>query len=539
MEVPDIGFTPTIPELLRRAVAQYADRDLIVMADRRATYADVERQSANLAKRLLAAGLGKGARVGMHFAYSPEFLIAFLAVTRIGALALPFSTAYAPGELRRGLRRNDVHTLLIPPRLIGKDEFAFVDDAAPELAGRSHHDGRFAVAELPHLRQVWVLGGASDRSWAEAIDTTRDVASIPDDVLRAVEDDVTPADWMVVINTSGSTAEPKGVIHTHGSTIRKTAMPSPLLVLPSEQPHAVFAAMPLFWIGGLITLTAALTRGTTMVCQERFEVNQALDLIEHEKCLVVSAWLSVTQALRENPSLASRDLAHIPALTMPAAARPYGTPLGMTETNGPHLTIPHPEYGMDKVPDHLRGSLGVAHPTFVHKLVDADGTVLEGDGVEGEICVKGFAILAGMYKREREQVFDDDGYYHTGDRVRREGGLYFYTGRVTEMIKTHGNNVAPPEVEAVLESFPEVKFAFVVGIPDEARGEAVAAIVVPSDGMTIDVTALRDKARHETSSYKVPYTMIVMTEDDVPWLATGKPDKLTMKKLLTDAARSS
>jgi acyl-CoA synthetase (AMP-forming)/AMP-acid ligase II len=226
-------------------------------------------------------------------------------------------------------------------------------------------------------------------------------------------------------------------------------------------------------------------------------------------------------------------------LTAPATARPYGTVLGMTESCGPHLTQPHPTYGMD-LPDHLRGSLGIPAPHFDHKIVDPeDGeTIVEGDG-EGELCIRGYATLAALYKLERHQVFDDDGYYHTGDRVRVEEGLYFFTGRVTEMIKAHGANVAPPEVEGVLESFPEVKFAFVVGIPDAERGEQVAAVVVPTGDGPVDLSVLRDKARTELSSFKVPRVFLCMTEDEVPWLATGKPDKRAMKSLLVEAAANS
>ena len=529
--VPDIGFEPTIPVLLRQAVARFADRDLIVMDDRRATYAQIDGGSRRLARRLMADGVGKGTRVAMHFAYSPEFLIAFLAVTRIGALAIPFSTAYAPGELRRGLRRNDIHTFLVPPKMMGRNELAFIEGALPALAGRS---GPHFCAEMPHLRQVWVLG-PSDRPWATAIDLAEESSLVDDAMLDEAEAEVAPGDWMVVISTSGSTAEPKGVVHTHGTVIRKTAGAGlGYGVVP--EPHAIFAAMPLFWIGGLISLTGALANGTTMVCQERFEATDALDLIERERCVAVTAWISITQALREHPSLDQRDLSSIPMLTAPVSSRPYGTVLGMTESCGPHLTQPHPVYGMD-LPEHLRGSLGIAAPHFDHKIVDPDdgSTVIEGDG-EGELCIRGYATLATLYKLERHQVFDDDGYYHTGDRVRREEGLYFFTGRVTEMIKAHGANVAPPEVEAVLESLPEVKFAFVVGIPDAERGEQVAAVVVPSGEGPLDVSILRDKTRAELSAFKVPRTVVCMAEEEVPWLATGKPDKRAMKSVLTEAA---
>jgi acyl-CoA synthetase (AMP-forming)/AMP-acid ligase II len=141
-----------------------------------------------------------------------------------------------------------------------------------------------------------------------------------------------------------------------------------------------------------------------------------------------------------------------------------------------------------------------------------------------------------MYKREREQVFDADGWYHTGDRVSRRSGLYFFTGRTTEMIKTRGSNVAPPEVEAALESLPDVKHAFVVGIPHPEMEQQVAAVVVPLEGTTLDVDEVRAGAAKLLSAYKVPRVVLVLENDRVPWLATGKPDKLAMRPMLEAAA---
>src|SRR5215207_6540391 len=244
--VPRLDFLPTIPALVARAGERYGDRDLIATPDDRATFAEVDAGSRRLAKRLLAAG------VGLHFSYSRGFLVAFLAVTRIGALAVPCSTSYAPGELRRALRRNDVHTFIVPPTLIGDDELAFVEAAVPELAGRT---GPLFLEELPHLRQILVLGG-SDRAWAEGVDLAVDVEGLPDGVLAAAESDVAPADLLVVIQTSGSTAEPKGVVHTQGAVIRKMAGPMLHDGGVPDGPHAVYAAMPLFWIGGLIIIAS-------------------------------------------------------------------------------------------------------------------------------------------------------------------------------------------------------------------------------------------------------------------------------------------
>ena len=119
--------------------------------------------------------------------------------------------------------------------------------------------------------------------------------------------------------------------------------------------------------------------------------------------------------------------------------------------------------------------------------------------------------------------------------ARREG-LYFFTGRVTEMIKTRGSNVAPPEVEAAIESLPGVQHAFVVGIPHPELEEQVAAVVVPRAGETLDVGAIREAAGKLLSPYKVPRVVLLMDEADVPWLATGKPDKRAMRPLLKKRA---
>ncbi|HUZ10788.1 MAG TPA: long-chain fatty acid--CoA ligase [Acidimicrobiales bacterium] len=533
-EIPDLPFVPTIPELVRRATELHGRRTLIATPTGRATFAEVDLAARRLARRLIGSGVGKGTRVGLHFAYSVDFIVAWVAAARIGALVMPFSTSYAPGELRKALRRCDVSTFIVPRRMLGRDQLQFVLRAVPELDSAS--SSPLYLHELPNLRSVWVIG-ESDRDWARPIDTGDDASEVDDELLVQVEQDVTPADWLVVISTSGSTAEPKGVVHTHGSTVRKAAVPL-MAGMGEVGPQVVFASMPLFWVGGLLTLTNALCFGNTMVCQERFSVDEALDLIEQERCTAVSAWLTITQALREHPSLPRRNLQHIPALTEPIASRPYGVPLGMTESMGPYMTLPHPDYGFNP-PGDLAGSQGIASPYYDLRTVDAVSgetlTTAGGDG-EGEMCLRGPLMLAGLYKREQHEVFDEDGYYHTGDRVRMEKGLYFFVGRVTEMIKTNGANVAPPEVEAVLESFPDVKFAFVFGIPDPGREEEVCAVVVPADGAVVDVGSLRSLARDELSSYKIPRRVIVMAEDDVPWLPTGKPDKRAMRTRVIAAA---
>ena len=420
------------PAVARRAATEFGDRDLLITPAERLTFADADARSRVLARRLLAAGIGKGTRVGLHFGYSPEFVVAFLAVTRIGALAAPLSTSYTPAELRVALRRADVDTLLVAPRVGGRDELQVVEEALPELRGAGAA-ARLRCTAAPYLRHVWVLG-PSTQTWARAVGEEDDCEEVGDEILERAEAEVSPADLLVLIQTSGSTAEPKGVLHTHGAAFRKT--------MDGIGSGPTFLSMPFFWVGGLLALCAALQGGTTLVCQERFDPSEALDLIEEHRVTLVASWFTVTDALRSHPSVSGRDLSCIPMLTMDPRAFPYATPLGMTETLGPHMTFPHPDHGMNPPPG-LWGSNGITAPYFEHMLVEPEtGEPIDGDG-EGELCVRGYAVAAGMYKREREEMFDADGWFHTGDRVARREGLWWFVGRTTEMIKVRGANVAP------------------------------------------------------------------------------------------------
>ena len=196
--------------------------------------------------------------------------------------------------------------------------------------------------------------------------------------------------------------------------------------------------------------------------------------------------------------------------------------LGMTETCSSHTWWPP----NDEIPEDKRGSLGVTAPGFEHKVIDADGRVV-GPGVHGEICVRGWPMMRGMVGRTWGEVFDADGWYHTGDSAYydEDGHLYF-SGRTDDMIKTSGANVAPVEVENVLFEMPEVREAYVVGIPDEQRGATVTGVVVLVPGATIDADELVRRCRTQLAVYKVPKRWtILLSTDELPYTTTNKIDK--------------
>src|SRR6185369_7580675 len=167
-------------------------------------------------------------------------------------------------------------------------------------------------------------------------------------------------------------------------------------------------------------------------------------------------------------------------------------------------------------------------------IVDEAGALVDGEAV-GELLIRGPGVMAGYNKRERADVFDADGWYHTGDQVYRKAGdpRLFYVGRATDLIKSAGANVSPLEVAAVVEEFPGVAQCVVIGVEHPDRGEEVCAIVVPAAG-SIDVESLTAHARAQLSSYKVPTRWIVAASTQIPTLPSGKLDRRRLVAHLAD-----
>lgn len=500
---------------------RFEDRPFVVTPDHVLTFGDADRRSRRLAKCFLRAGIGKGTPVGMLFPQGPDAVVALMAASRIGAIAVPLSTFFRGPELRAAIRHADVHTLVVPGSLLGRDLAVELEATWTDLAEASSTD--LFLAEAPFLRHVWVCGG-SDRRWATSIPDLQRLdedAGVDDSLLEAAEAEVSEADPMVMVFTSGATAAPKAVVHTHGAQVRQSQVLAELYGFDGTE--RTFTTMPFFWVGGLtVTLLTHLHSGGTVITVERMDPPQMLDLIERTNPTRLVGWTLVERLIGE-PALRNRDLRWLLDLQLPTQRHPgrrHGS-LGMTETGGPH-TAPPVDLSDVELTEELRGSFGPPVEGFEHKIVEPEtGRVLD-EGQEGEICVRGERMMLGLHKRERSETFDDDGWYRTGDRGYLLDGLLFFTGRLSAMIKTGGANVSPEEVELAVRSLTGVKTAFVVGLPDPDRGEVVGCMVCPEPGHEIDAATLASDLRERLSSYKVPRRILVVDYDDAPWLPSGK-----------------
>jgi acyl-CoA synthetase (AMP-forming)/AMP-acid ligase II len=533
MSVPELlDYPPTLPRLIDHCVSAFADRDFVVSPQARYTYRDVDDMSRQLAGRLLAGGVGKGTRVGLLMSQNQDWIAAYWAVTRIGAVAVTISTYAQPAELLALLRHSDIHLLVLSGHIRGKNQLPQLEKAIPGLAGTQ--GPALHQTATPYLRHIWVLG-ASGRPWATPVDWTGGTAVIPADLLSAIQTEVSPADPLVIIYTSGTSADPKGVILTHGAVVRHGENLHQLgLIVDGDR---VYAGMPFFWVGGLsFTLTTAMHAGATLLVQEPFEPGAALELMERERATNLTGWQTLVRLLLDHPTRPSRDLSAMVRGPLAAALR-QGTALvsmGMTETSASHsVGLP----GQTPSPADLPGVAGYAVPGLSRRIVDPGSGAVLPSMAHGEICVRGYSLLAGMVKKEHHEVFDADGWYHTGDGgYLTADGLLVFTGRLTEMIKTKGMNVAPAEVETALLAHPQVSEAYVFGVPDPDLGERVIAAVVlisgegPSDPEP-HLRTICDWLKGRLASYKIPTELVRVDAEEVPLLASRKVDKRALARL--------
>ncbi len=514
----------TVPRVLRAHVLARPDVDYVVCDDERLTYAEAERRSLVVARGLLAAGAGRGSRVGLLYPTGIDFVLAWLAVVRIGAIAVPISTFSTSRELRDLLARADVDLLLGVPEYRGNDYAAALDDAV----GFATHGPRPPAA--PYLREAWFDGFA---------DLEARAAAVTDAVLDAVEGDITPDDRMIIVHTSGSTSAPKGVIHQHGALLGHLETLNGIRGLGAET--RLFSNSPMFWIGGLAyNIIGVLVAGATLLCSAATDPVETLDFIERERPELTNGYAASIAALVAHPTFPSRDFSSIRSGNLhpllPAEIRPTDLELrhnmlGTTETGSVCLM----SSDESDQPEHRRGSFGLPVPGLAPRVVDPETLDDVPAGEIGELWFRGPSLMEGYYGRERFEIFTPDGWYRTGDLFHVDAdGFYYFHGRRGSMIKTAGANVSPLEVEAALSDATGGLAAMVLGVPDPGRDQVVAAVILAEPDTAPDLDELRTALRARLSAYKVPRRFLVLAPDDLPMLSSGKPDLSAIEELFGD-----
>jgi acyl-CoA synthetase (AMP-forming)/AMP-acid ligase II len=516
--------SPTVGEILRQQARGRGDHPLLICDTERISYAEADRRSAQLARGLVALGAGKGSHVGLLYPNGVAFVVGMLAAARVGAVVVPFSTFATTRELRDQLVNSDTQILLAAPSYRSHD---YVQQLTDVLSGsRLDQDDPLFNSAAPQLRHV-IFDVPRLRRLSGTVD---------EELLMAMEDDVDGSDPLSLVHTSGTTSAPKGVLHTHAALLNHQKNLNAIRGLTAAD--KLFCNSPFFWIGGFgFALLATLLAGSTLVCSDAEDSGQTLDLLEAERVTITNGFAAGIAHLARHPSFDGRDVSSMRRGNLYPIMAPEARPadpelrhnmLGLTEA-GSVVLISGDEGDQ---PEQRRGSFGKPAPGLETKIVEpATGTPVE-DGALGELCIRGPCLMQRYYKRSREECFDADGWFHTGDLVAADrDGFFYYIRRRGSMIKTAGANVSPAEVEQAIAKVTGGAVAHVLGIPDAERGQLVAAVVVLENGDHFDETALRRKLAAELSAYKIPMRFAALPAAEVPLLPSGKVDMRQLRRV--------
>ena len=530
----------TLGALLDETARARPDADALIFRDQRLTYAALRARVDELARALLAAGVRKGDRVAVLLPNRPEWLVAAFAIGKLGAITVGVSTFSAPREIAWTIEHCRPAAIITMEAFRGRSYLAPLYEMCPELATSA--PGALRSQRLPELRAVLCVDERRHDGVYRLGDLVERASSVHSEALRAAQASVTPADPCYILYTSGSTATPKGVVLAHGSVIENGFSIGERMRLSAAD--RVWLAVPLFWsFGSANAFPAIVTHGGSIVLQESFEPGEALALLDEQCCSVYYGMANMARAMLEHPDRRRRALATMRTgltiglpediqMTMDAVgARELCNVYGSTETYGNcAVTDAHDDLAL------RLETQGRPLPGTTIRVVDPESGRTLPPGEVGELRVKGH-VTPGYYQdaEQTRATFDADGFFVTGDLglIGDDGRLRF-RGRLKEMIKTGGINVAPLEVEAVLLTHAAVKQAYVVGVPDRARGEVVVAAVELHDGAPASAEILAAFCRERLAGYKVPVRFVFRKADEFPRTPTGKVQKPRLRDELAD-----
>jgi acyl-coenzyme A synthetase/AMP-(fatty) acid ligase len=543
-EEPGLG-TLTLPGFLREVTNRFADRDALIMHTpggvERWTYDTLWKRSHDVARALIACGVGKDSRVGIMMTNRPEWIAGVFGTALAGGVAVTVSTFSTAPELDYMLQESGVSVLLFEGSVLKRSFVEMLCDLEPAI--RTTPAGQLISTRFPFLRHLAAVGsdpqGAIER-WSEFLERGR---SIPETLVDVRAASIRPSDAAVLFFSSGSTSKPKGILSAHrGVAIQLWRYRR---ILDLEGDIRCWTANGFFWSGNFImAIGGTFTAGGAIVLQPTFQATDALELMQAERVNYPVAWPHQWAQLEEAPNWSTVDLSSVhyvdrasPLARHPTVSTSWREPnwaYGNTET----FTI-STGFVAGTPEEVIAGSHGEVLPGNTIKIVDPMTGAVLARGERGEIAVKGPTLMLRYIGIPIDETLDADGFFRTGDGgYLDELGRLFWEGRLTDIIKTGGANVSPLEVDAVLATVPGIKVARTVGVPHETLGEMVVACVVPSEGSALDEASIRNFLREHLASYKVPRRILFVGDEELSLTGSAKIKAGDLRLLASERLKS-
>ena len=518
--------------LIAGASRAHGPRLCTIYEDERISFEANFRATVALTAILRERGVGKGDRVAIAMANLPEFVAAFFAIVSIGAIAVPLNAWWTGAELEYGLKDSGTRLLVCDaPR------WERVAKHRPALPDLKHVIVSRAPAALESAERLEDLIGPASR-WAE----------LPGGDLPDIGLD--PDDEATIFYTSGTTGNPKGALGTHRNlvtnifsvayTMARTAVRRGETPAASE-PRVGLMVIPLFHVTACSSsLMGSMVTGNTTIFMRKWDVVEAMGIIEREKVSVTGGVPTVAWQILEHPDRARFDLSSLKLITYggapsaPELVKRIHAEFGALPGNGWGMTETMATVTAHMGEDYLNrpDSCGLPVPVSSLKIMSPDGTRELPLGEVGELWASGPQIVKGYWnKPEATAETFVDGWVRTGDLARLDTeGFCYIVDRAKDMVIRGGENIYSIEVENVLYEHPAVTDAALVGIPHRTLGEEPAAVVHLAPGMSASEEELKALVRGRLAVFKTPVRVLFM-DTPLPRNANGKVMKGELRKL--------
>jgi len=497
------------------------------------TYEELNAEVDRLARGLLDLGVAKGDKVGLWMPNVPEWVSAYFAIARIGAVVVPMNTRYKTHEVEYILDNSEATTLFAVDAFAKIDYLEMIAEIRPKL---------------PNLKHVVIVGNAGETGHAYGDVVKKGEGLTADEALAEREAQCDPTDNVFILYTSGTTGNPKGAMLSHHNIAKNAEQVTE--VLHSTEEDVFLVAVPFFHCFGCVMgIAGSVTWGAAMVPMQVFKAREALELVERFGISVLYGVptmfvLELEEARKGKADGAAYELSTLRTGIMAGAPCPVEVMRGTMDELGCNVSIAYglteasPVITMTRFDDSIERrveTVGRALDGVEVKICDDDHNPVP-IGEMGELACRGYNVMLGYYRAPEitSKTIDEEGWLYSGDLATiDEEGYVQIVGRKKDMLICGGFNVYPAEIEEYLFTHPKVQNVSVIGIPDDVFGEVSAAYIIPREGETIDPQEIVDFCVGEIANFKVPrYVEII---DAFPMTQSGKVQKFKLREIANGA----